>query len=135
MTMRKLQILNKSLMDETSAKAKTSPRLRMNYNFHPELSDKVQRFINAMESGTIVDIHHHQVDEMIIVLRGSVKALLYDDDKNVIDECVLNPATGVYGVQLPASVWHTVECLEPYTILFEIIEVPFISHEDSGILK
>ena len=47
MTMRKLQILNKSLMDETSAKAKTSPRLRMNYNFHPELSDKVQRFINA----------------------------------------------------------------------------------------
>ena len=52
-------------MDETSAKAKTSPRLRMNYNFHPELSDKVQRFINAMEPGTIVDIHHHQVDEMI----------------------------------------------------------------------
>ena len=104
MTMRKLQILNKSLMDETSAKAKTSPRLRMNYNFHPELSDKVQRFINAMEPGTIVDIHHHQVDEMIIVLRGSVKVLLYDDDKNVIDECVLNPATGVYGVQLPASV-------------------------------
>lgn len=135
MTMRKLQILNKSLMDETSAKAKTSPRLRMNYNFHPELSDKVQRFINAMDSGTIVDIHHHQVDEMIIVLRGSVKALLYDDDKNVIDECVLNPATGVYGVQLPASVWHTVECLEPDTILFEIKEGPFISHEDSGILK
>ena len=122
-------------MDETSAKAKTSPRLRMNYNFHPELSDKVQRFINAMEPGTIVDIHHHQVDEMIIVLRGSVKALLYDDDKNVIDECVLNPATGVYGVQLPASVCHTVECLEPDTILFEIKEGPFISHEDSGILK
>ena len=107
----------------------------MNYNFHPELSDKVQRFINAMEPGTIVDIHHHQVDEMIIVLRGSVKALLYDDDKNVIDECVLNPATGVYGVQLPARVWHTVECLEPDTILFEIKEGPFISHEDSGILK
>ena len=132
---RKFQILDTALMDETSAKAKTSPRLRMNYNFHPELSDKVQRFINAMEPGTVVDIHHHKVDEMIIVLRGSVKALLYDDDHNVIDECVLNPANGVYGVQMPANVWHTVECLEPNTVLFELKEGPFLTHEQSGILK
>jgi len=132
---RKLQILDTALMDETSAKAKTSPRLRMNYNFHPELSDKVQRFINAMEPGTVVDIHHHKVDEMIIVLRGSVKALLYDDNHNVIDECVLNPANGVYGVQMPANVWHTVECIEPNTVLFELKEGPFLTHEQSGILK
>ena len=132
---RKLQILDTALMDETSAKAKTSPRLRMNYNFHPELSDKVQRFINAMEPGTVVDIHHHKVDEMIIVLRGSVKALLYDDDHNVIDECILSPDNGVYGVQMPANVWHTVECLEPNTVLFELKEGPFLTHEQSGILK
>jgi len=132
---RKLQILDTALMDETSVKAKTSPRLRMNYNFHPELSDKVQRFINAMEPGTVVDIHHHKVDEMIIVLRGSVKALLYDDDHNVIDECVLKPTNGVYGVQMPANVWHTVECLEPNTVLFELKEGPFLTHEQSGILK
>jgi len=122
-------------MDETSAKAKSSPRLRMNYNFHPELSDKVQRFINAMEPGTVVDIHHHKVDEMIILLRGSAKAILYDDDHKVIDECVLNLANGVCGVQMPANVWHTVECLQPDTVLFEIKEGPFITHEESGILK
>lgn len=38
-----LQLIDKTLLDETSAKAKESPRLRMNYNFHPSLDDKVQR--------------------------------------------------------------------------------------------
>lgn len=36
---------------------------------------------------------------------------------------------------MPANVWHTVECLEPHTALFEVKEGPFIKHEDSGILK
>ena len=133
--MRTLEILDQQLIDETSAKAKVSPRLRMNHNFHPELSDKVQRFINCMEPGTKVDIHHHKVDEMLIVIHGAIKAILVDDDKNVIDEKVVRPADGVYGVQLPANIWHTVECLEPNTCVFEIKEGPFVSHQDGGILS
>ena len=35
-----LQLLDKALIDSTSTKAKESPRLRMNYNFHPSLDDK-----------------------------------------------------------------------------------------------
>ena len=130
-----LQILDKQLIDETSQKAKESPRLRMNYNFHPELSDKVQRFINCMELGTQVEIHHHPVDEMLVVIRGAIKAILMDDDKNIIDAKVIRPADGVYGVQLPKNVWHTIECLEPDTCVFEVKEGPFVSHQDGGILK
>ena len=133
--MRKLEILDKALIGETSAKAKESPRLRMNYNFHPELSDKVQRFINCMEVGTKVEIHHHTVDELLIVIRGAIKAILVDDDKHVIDERIIRPAEGVYGVQLPKNVWHTVECLEPDTCVFEVKEGPFVSHADGGILR
>lgn len=133
--MRTLEILDKTLIDETSAMAKESPRLRMNHNFHPDLSDKVQRFINCMESGTKVEIHHHPVDEMLIVIRGAIKAILVDDDKNVIDEKIIRPADGVYGVQLPANVWHTIECLEPDTCMFEVKEGPFVSHAEGGILK
>lgn len=44
-----LQLLDKTIIDATSARAKESPRLSMNYNFHPSLDDKVQRFINCME--------------------------------------------------------------------------------------
>lgn len=50
-----LQLLDKTLIDSTSARAKESPRLRMNYNFHPTLDDKVQRFINCMEPGIQVE--------------------------------------------------------------------------------
>ena len=72
-----LQLLDKTLIDATSAKAKESPRLRMNHNFHPSLDDKVQRFINCMEPGTKVEINHHPVDEMLIVIRGLSKLSLW----------------------------------------------------------
>lgn len=130
-----LKLLDKPLIDSTSAKAKDSPRLRMNYNFHPSLDDKVQRFINCMQPGTKVEIHHHPVDEMLIVIRGAIKAILVDDNKNIIDEKVTRPADGVFGVQLPKNVWHTIECLEPDTCVFEVKEGPFASHADGGILE
>lgn len=133
--MRKLELITQQLMDTLCQKAEESPRLRMNHNFHPTLDDKVQRFLNAMEPGTVIDIHHHKVDEMLILLQGSVKVLLYNDDKEIIDEAILSAKTENYGVQMPANVWHTVECLEPHTVLFEVKEGPFIKHEDSGILK
>ena len=88
-----------------------------------------------MEPETKVEIHHHPVDEMLIVIRGAIKAILVDDDKNVIDEKIICPAGGVYGVQLPKNVWHTVECLEPDTCLFEIKEGPYVTHQDGGILE
>ena len=106
----------------------------MNYNFHPSLDDKVQRFINCMEPGTKVEIHHHPVDEMLIVIRGAIKAILVDDDKNIIDSQVIRPTDGVYGVQLPKNVWHTIECLESGTCMFEVKEGPFVSHTEGGIL-
>ena len=129
-----LQLLDKSLINTTTEKAKESPRLRMNYNFHPSLDDKVQRFINCMEPGTKVEIHHHPVDEMLIVIRGAIKAILVDDDKNIIDSQVIRPTDGVYGVQLPKNVWHTIECLESGTCMFEVKEGPFVSHTEGGIL-
>ena len=86
-----------------------------------------------MEPGTKVEIHHHPVDEMLIVIRGAIKAILVDDDKNVIDEKVIRPADGMYGVQLPKNIWHTIECLEPNTCVFEVKEGPFVSHKDGGI--
>lgn len=49
-------IIEKSLLDQVSAQAKASPRLRMNYNFHQSLEDKCHRFLNAVEPGTVV--HH-----------------------------------------------------------------------------
>jgi cupin fold WbuC family metalloprotein len=129
-----MKVINECLLDEVQIKAKDSPRLRMNYNFHQSLEDKCHRFLNALEPGTIVPIHHHPTkDETFIILRGKVKVSTYNDDGSVIDSIVLCHEEGRYGVDIPKNVWHTLECIESATI-FEVKEGPFVEHEVEGIL-
>ncbi len=54
-----MKIVDDSLLNTVSAEAMKSPRLRMNYNFHQSLEDKCHRFLNAVEPGTVVEIHRH----------------------------------------------------------------------------
>lgn len=69
-----MKIIDDKLMDEVTAMAKNSPRLRMNYNFHQSLDDRCHRFLNAVEPGTLVPIHKHPTkDESFVVLRDKVK--------------------------------------------------------------
>lgn len=64
-------VINSELLDNVSKQAKTSPRLRMNYNFHQSLDEKCHRFLNAVEPGTEVPIHKHPTkDETFVILRG-----------------------------------------------------------------
>lgn len=58
-----LMIIDDKILDELSAEAKASPRLRMNYNFHQSLDEKCHRFLNAVEPGADIPIHHHPTKE------------------------------------------------------------------------
>lgn len=107
----------------------------MNYNFHTDLSDPCQRLLNAMQVGTIMPIHHHKVPEMLIILQGRIRVTLHDDSGKVIEESILDPSEGHYGVQYPAHVWHSLEVLAPDSVVFETKPGPFIPHEDGGILE
>ena len=87
-----MKIIDKNLLDEVSAQAKESQRLRMNYNFHQSLDDKCHRFLNAVEPGTMVEIHRHPTkDESFVLLRGIVRVNTYNDDGTVKDGVVLCP--------------------------------------------
>lgn len=130
-----MKIIDDRLLNDVSAQAKTSPRLRMNYNFHSDLSDKCQRLLNALEPGTELPIHHHKVDEMFVILRGRVKVLIYNDIGEVTEETILCHKSGLYGVNIPAHTWHSVESLEPDSVIFEVKEGPYVPHEIGGILK
>ena len=67
-------VINKKILDELTALAKASPRLRMNYNFHQSLEDKCHRMLNAVEPGSDIPIHRHpDKDESFVVLRGKVR--------------------------------------------------------------
>ena len=131
-----MERINKELLDSVSEKAKVSPRLRMNYNFHKSLDEKCHRFLNAVEPGTIVPIHKHPTkDETFVILRGKVKVTTHSDDGAVIDSVLLCPDNGQYGVNIPKGVWHTLESLESGSVIFECKEGPFVEHEVDGILE
>ena len=38
-------------------------------------------------------------------------------------------------MDIPKGVWHTIEAIEPDSVIFECKEGPFVVHEVEGILK
>lgn len=131
-----MKVIDNTLLNKVSTEAKESPRLRMNYNFHQSLDDKCHRFLNAVEPGTVVEIHRHpSKDETFVLLRGRVVVYIYNDDGSVLESVELNPNEGRYGVNIPKGVWHKVESLESGSVFFECKEGPFVPHEQEGILE
>nr|UGK56929.1 hypothetical protein [Escherichia coli] len=77
-------------MQQQSAAAVQSPRLRAHRNFHPELSDSVQRLAIAMEPGTYVRPHRHpHTFELLLPLRGRFVVLNFDDRGTVTHRAIL----------------------------------------------
>ena len=67
-------LLTSKILDETTTKAKLSPRLRMNWNLH---EGSVQRMFNAIESGSKIPIARHpNLSETLIILRGRLRVLI-----------------------------------------------------------
>jgi cupin fold WbuC family metalloprotein len=123
-----MKIINDVLLDETTARAKRSPRLRMNSNFHEDLNDPVNRLLNAMEPGTYLRPHRHcrpDRHEIFLVLRGRVALFLFDEEGNITDTVVFDPQRGCYGGEIPPGVWHGLLVLETGTVLYEIKQGPF----------
>jgi len=128
-------VLTAEILDALSAKAKACERLRMNLDLRTSTTDQSQRMLNALEPGTQVPIHRHpNTSETFVLLRGSVKELFYDDKGNVIESVVLKAGTEPFAMNIPAGVWHTLECLEPGTILFEAKDGAFEPRREEDIL-
>jgi cupin fold WbuC family metalloprotein len=128
-------VIDNKILNDLSAQAKASPRLRMNYNFHHSLDELCHRMLNALEPGTEVPIHHHpDKDETFVILRGKIRVTTYNDDGSVVDSVVLCQDDGIFGVDIPKNVWHTLEALEPNSCIFECKQGPFVPHEVEGVL-
>lgn len=130
-----MKIINKELLDKTSALAKSADRLRMNHNFHENLNDPINRLLNAMEPGTYIRPHRHlspPKEEIFLLLRGKAMLFIFDNDGTITDSLYLDPSNGTYGAELEAGVWHSLIVLEPDTVIYEIKNGPFapLAEED-----
>lgn len=129
-------VLTKEILDALSLEAKTCEQLRMNLDLRTSTADQSQRMLNALEPGTQVPIHRHpSTCETIVMLRGSIKEMLYDDKGNVTESFLLKAGTEPFAMNIPKGVWHSLECLEPGTILFEAKDGAFEPRREEDILN
>ena len=125
--------ITSGLIDNVIEQARTSPRLRMNYNFHPELSDPVQRLLNALEPWTYIRPHKHITkEESFVLLRGTVLAVSFNDDGTIRDHAILSQATGIQGIEFEENCYHMLTALETGSAVFEIKEGPFVPHTEGS---
>ena len=128
--------IDKTILDELTAKAKASERLRMNLDMRTSSDDTSQRMLNAVEPGTIVPIHRHCFTaETVIIVRGKVKEIFYDDNGNVTEEVVMEVGGECPMVQIPAGMWHTIEALESGSVIFEAKDGAFAPLSEEDIMK
>ncbi len=127
-------IIDKTLLDEVSERAKSSERLRMNYNLHDSLDAKAQRLLNALEPGTILPIHRHRhTAETYLLLRGRINVVFYNDMGGVTERYELNPEENRYGVHIPKGQWHTIEVRES-SVIFEVKDGPYTPIEPEDMM-
>lgn len=128
--------IDKQLLDSLVEQAKALPRQRAHFNLHPELTDPVQRLCIAMEPGTYVRPHRHadpETWEVLMILRGSLALLLFDEKGKVTERTVLNSRGPVTAVEFSQNTWHVPVALEPGTVVFEIKHGPYKAIEEKNL--
>lgn len=129
--------ISQALLDELTAKAKESPRLRMNLDLRNSAEDTSQRMLNAIEPGSPLPIHRHQkTSETVVCLRGRLVEEFYDDLERICTERIeLSPNGPVVALNIPAGQWHTVHALESGTVILEMKNGKYEPISDVDILK
>lgn len=125
-----MKFLSTELFEKLGAESKASPRLRKNYNLH-QLEDSVQRFLNVIQPGSYVTPHKHQgldAFECYCLLNGSVGLIIFKDNGEIESTHKLSATGDFRGVEIPGNTYHTIVCLEPNTVLFEVKEGPYDPH-------
>lgn len=114
--------ISQAVLDELTAQAKASPRLRMNMDLRNSASDGSQRMLNAIEPGSPLPIHRHKhTTETVVVLRGRLVWEYYDElDRTCTESIEVCPNGPVVALNIPAGQWHTVRALESGSVILEM---------------
>jgi cupin fold WbuC family metalloprotein len=123
-----IRLIDRTLLDEVSREAAASPRQRKNRNFHPSDDYLAHRLLNAIEPGSYIRPHRHleaNKDETMVVLRGRLAVMQFDDHGRVAHAAVLGEGGEALGVDIPHGTWHTVFALEAGTVFLEAKAGPY----------
>lgn len=117
-----LKLFDINLFNELFGVASNSKRKRQNYDLRNTACDTSQRMLNALLPGTEVPVHcHENTSETVVCLCGKLEEIFYEKtDKGFqeISRYLVSPEDGLFGIQIPAGVWHTINVMEP-SVIFE----------------
>ena len=125
-------LVDQTVLDELTARAKASPRLRMNLDLRNSPADGSQRMLDAIEPGTVLPIHRHPTtSETVVCLRGHFQEYFYDADGRLTETIDMRP--GGILLNIPAGQWHNLKSFESGTVLLEVKDGPYapIGPEDT----
>ena len=127
---RRTIFIDSAAIDDLVARARVSPRRRLNLNLHTDLSDPIQRLLNAGEPGTYVRAHRHAADrwELFAVLRGQIDVLIFADDGTVTQRLALREGGGL--IEIPGGIWHGLAFIAPGSVAIEIKPGPYVAQSD-----
>jgi cupin fold WbuC family metalloprotein len=138
--MTEVKLIPGSLFDTVAALAESSPRLRMNHNFHSGPTDNPHRFLNVLLRGTYIRPHRHldpPKSESFLVLEGIADVVLFDDDGAITARHQLgdqpdaeSPEGRLWGIDIPPGVWHTVLARTKRVVCFEVKPGPWVAASD-----
>lgn len=113
-------VIDSKILNELTAQAKANPRLRQAMDLRNTPEDLSQRMLNALEPGTVMPIHrHHGSSETVVILRGKIRWLFYDDNRNETEGVVLDAEGETRMLNVEKDRWHSLECLTPGAVLYE----------------
>ena len=113
--------IDRELLDNLTAQAKASPRLRMNLDLRNSAEDQSQRMLNAIEPGSVVPIHRHQkTSETVVILRGRAVQYIYDEEGRQVEAVLLEADGEVRAMQVGKGQWHSLRSLESGTVILEM---------------
>jgi len=126
-----IQLLDSALFSSLVERARSSPRLRVNHNFHGSMEENPHRFLNVMLRGTYIAPHRHldpPKAESFLVLEGEMAFFTFDDAGRIASTHALG--RDVMGVDIAPGVWHTMTPLTPHAICFEVKPGPYSASND-----
>ena len=128
-------IIDQQILDDLSARAKESPRLRMAMDLRNSPEDSSQRTLNALEPGTVMPIHRHRgSSETVVIIRGCIRWIFYDENGNETERVTLDANGELRMLNVERNRWHSLECLENGSVLYESKDGPYHPLEEDEIM-
>lgn len=127
----RIQLLDSQLLHSLIDRARQSPRLRTNHNFHSSLEDNPHRFLNVMIRGTYIPPHRHRnppKSESFLVLDGQLAFFTFEETGQISSTYLLG--RDAVGIDLEPGVWHTMAVITPHAVCYEVKPGPYSPTED-----